>query len=57
MVKKKNEEVGMVGHSLTERAYLPQLSANVMLTGQTLEEFLLQTGAGQEHLPSTTPGI
>lgn len=32
-LKKKNEEVGMVGHSLTERAYLPQLSANVMLTG------------------------
>lgn len=31
--KKKAEELGMVGHSLTDKAYVSKLSAKITLTG------------------------
>lgn len=31
--KKKAEELGMVGHSLNNKSYLPKISTNIMLTG------------------------
>lgn len=31
-LKKKAEELGMVGHSLNNKSYLPKISANITLT-------------------------
>lgn len=32
-LKKKKAELGMVGHSLNNKSYLPKISTDIMLTG------------------------